>query len=332
MNKKKNQMKLFSFWKIQSRLFHPLLAFLYFVFPQDLYGQELELFNLHVYKNESTEVVFTSLSDKYFLNDQPDSLTIPKEALGQIPAQKIGKVDLVGDYRTRFLETLNISNSEKLYLYNFILDTVIVLSIKELLVVAIPNPYIFPEEESIGQYDYMIGFKIPEYVIDKLGPNYLSSFVSIGNKNPFLVGHLKPIQWQRIQPSAIPQELAFDPDSSGHPKHFPGDAHFFSLEGYNYYIQDRLINGTLFGRRIIIYKSSSNEVLYDHFFYYDDGSFPAPLNYIESESHLYQMTGRLFEDRGPVLFGLQEYSFSCPKINLFTEYEDVIYIYCDNRH
>ncbi len=206
-----------------------------------LKAQELELYQLRNLEiNEpDRKVGFISLSDNYYpLSNHPDSSVIPDLQYMEKEEQLYFRLDSI--YRKRFLS--NISETDKVFVYDYSTDILRSFPVKKLNVVARLNDYMSIDEcfpDPCSAYDYMIGFEICNKLLK--GVDYLNTLVYVGKENPFVRGQMKAIVWEKIASSDFPMELANDSivselrSNTGIVK---GEAFLYESENFNYFVQN----------------------------------------------------------------------------------------------
>ena len=87
----------------------------------NLAAQDLKIFDLQYYEKDSTHsFLFISLSEIYPLNENPDSLAIPdlrEKEIEEAPNFPYFKLD--STYRQKFLSATNISETDKVFIYDY---------------------------------------------------------------------------------------------------------------------------------------------------------------------------------------------------------------------
>ncbi len=294
--------------------------------PSILAAQELRLFTLRNYEIDSTQsFAIISLSEIYPLSENPDSLAIPDlkdREIDEAPGFEYFQLD--STYRRRFLSATNISETDKVFIYDYSTSAFRTLTIKNLKAVACLNVY--GADWPYLQDDYMIGFEVDKNSLTDFDKYFVNSLVCVGKENPFVRGKVKPIIWNRIESADYPsKELpAYDTIYAG--KCVAGDAYKFELEGLQYFVQDfvRLADNWVSVKRLIVIDLKTKETVCEKIFYAGESASFAPLDN--------QWTGILFKNRTKVIFGFHYVSFGCPGITFLNPTESNIYINCDNRH
>ncbi len=292
----------------------------------DVTAQDLKIFNLQYYEKDSTQsYVFISLSEIYPLSDNPDSMAIPdlkEKEIEEAPSFTYFKLDSM--YRKRFLRETKISETDKVFIYDYSADALQSLTVKNLNVVARLNVY--GRDWPYSQDDFMIGFELHKNFLTGLDKYLEYSLAYVGKVSPFVRGQLKPITWKSIEPSDFPSKELPTYDIRYAGKCVTGNAYKYETEGLQYFVQDlvRIADNWNSVKRLIVLDIKTKETVCEKLFYAGESASFAPLNN--------QWTGKLFKNKPPVIFGFQYFSFSCPSISFLNSDERGIYIYCDNRH
>lgn len=292
----------------------------------NLFAQDLQIFNLMYYEKDSTQsLAFISLSEIYPLSENPDSLAIPDLSEREIgEAQNFEYFTLDSTYRKRFLAETNISETDKVFIYDYATNALQTFTVKNLTVVACMN--IYGADWPYSQYDYMIGFEVNKNALKHFDKYYINTLAYVGKQNPFVRGQMQQIIWEKIEPAAYPSKALPTYDSSYAGICRIGDAYKFETEGFLYYVQDlvRLTNNWVSVKRLIVIDNKTKEIVCEKYFYSGESASFAPLDD--------QWTGTLFKNKPPVIFGFQYFTFGCPGITFLSNTENDIYINCDNRH
>lgn len=302
----------------------------------NLTAQDLNLFYLRYYEKDSTQsVAFVSLSEVHALSDHPDSLAIPdlrEKEMEEAPKFTCFKLD--STYRKRFLSAAKISETDKVFIYDYSIDALQSFTVKNLSVVACLN--IYGADWPYSQYDYMIGFEIDPNI--RFGKYFTNTLVYVGKKNPFVQGQIKPIVWEKMESNVFPP-IAISPKDTSELKRWiagkvykKGNAYKYETSDFLYFVQDFLRDDIFFARRWLVIEFKTKKTVCNRIYYNHEGAINAPLNLVETEGDIIQWTGRLFKKRPPVVFGLEYVSFGCPGIIFLNQSERDIFINCDNRH
>jgi hypothetical protein len=291
-----------------------------------LTAQDLQLFDLRFYEKDSIQsLAFISLSEIYPLSKNPDSLAIPnltEKEIEEAPNFTCFKLD--STYRKRFLAATTISETDKVFIYDYSINALRTFTVKNLKVVACLN--IYGADWPYSQDDFMIGFEVNKNALSGSDKYFTHSLAYIGKANPFVRGQIKPIIWQKIEPADYPSKEfpAYDTSYTG--KCVTGDTYKFETKGLHYFVQDlvSLADNWVSVKRLIVIDIKTKEIVYEKNFYSGESASWASLNN--------QWTGRLFKNKPCVIFGFNSVSFGCPSIEFINPTEKTIYINCDNRH
>ncbi len=292
----------------------------------NLTAQDFQIFELRYFENDSVQrLAFISLSEVYPLSDNPDSLAVPDLSNLEIEAApNFEYIKLDSIYRKRFLSGTNISETDKVYIYDYSIDALLSFKVKNLDVVAHLNTY--GADWPYTQDDYMIGLELNKILPGSFGKYFTNSLAYIGKKNPFARGQVKPVIWEKIESKDFPSIKLASYDTSYAGNCFPGDAYKYETENLQYFVKDlvRITDNWLAVKWLIIIDLKTKETVCEKLFYSGESATFAPLDN--------QWTGNLFKNKPRVIFGFHFVSFGCPAITFLNTDESDIYIYCDNRH
>lgn len=297
------------------------------------YAQDLRLFTVnYLPAHANKQVCFISLSDVYPLSEHPDSLAIPDvELMGMDSANYF---ELHGAYRERFLTSTGISESEKVFIYDYAHEIHFSFFVKDLTVVAMINIYAGQDDWVFSQRDYMIGFEIDSIQMKNLSNTYYTSLVYVGNEDPFIYHEMKPIFWEKINHQNIPFSDKYLSAMPWLSRMTVGNTFKFDTNEYRYLVQDLIQSDIILGRHLLIVDLKTNKTVCERVYHDSEGTSLAPLNNTSPsyENMVAQWTGRLFKNKPPVVFGFLYLSFGCPGITFLDNSENDLYIGCDNRH
>lgn len=304
-----------------------VLFYLLFLAPA-LHAQELELFDIQLFEKSNKESFgFISLSEIYTLSAYPDShdsLAMPHHN----EIKDFQYIKLESTYRERFLSRTNISETDKVFIYDYATDIHRSFKVKDLQVAAYLNIYTSPEECPCPEYYYMIGFEIKGKLLKGFEKYFNNTFAYVGKESPFVRGHLKPIVWETTRSEYFPynaSKVDSVKDSFGYGISVAGNSYKFEVEGFQYFIQDMIDRkNEVIARILVVIKPETKEIVCEKFYSDSEGTSLAPLRE--------QWTGKLFKNKPPVVFGFEYHSFGCPGISFLDRVESDIYINCDNRH
>lgn len=268
-------------------------------------------------KTEGKDMGFISLTDDFYFDDHKNTPVIAKEYLGIQDFKEFHILDKI--HRDRFLKISNIKESDTVFIYNYSEDQLSTFMVKDLPLMA--HITVYGGGDEIVPSDYLIGFDLSfdkKFSYDD-NPIFYQSFVSIGDRNPFTKGKMKPVIWKSISPKNLPKEIKV------------ANAEIKKL--FRYKMDDRIYY-LLNDNHLIILNSKTRTIMYDYSYVEDEGSSvsPAIMEGQKIEYDYTQWTGQLFKDKPPVVFGFMYGSFGCESINFIDKTEKSIYILCDNRH
>lgn len=315
---------------MKTRTFFLLLFFL--MASRGLNAQALWLFDVRISDESKPRLAFISLSDIDPLSEHPDSLATPSlEEMESDSAKKYEHVKLTGSYRKRFLARTNVSERDKLFIYDYSSHVLLSFNIMDLDVVANLNNY--GAAWPYSQYDFMIGFEITEEHLKSIRPNSYTIIACVGKEDPFVTGKMQHIEWentdsttfpdQPLGPVALAELESYNLKESRFIKHA---VYKYEANGLVYFLQDWKRKDLEWGdaRRLLVVSAKTKEVLYEGFYMDSEGTGLTPLDN--------QWTGPMFKNKPPVVFGFLYHSFGCPSIEFISMIEKPVYINCDNRH
>ncbi|MCR6642948.1 MAG: hypothetical protein NVV82_29145 [Sporocytophaga sp.] len=283
------------------------------------------------------KVGFISLSEIYPLSEHPDSLAIPNPE--EVNKDSLQYFKLSSEYRNRFLSKTKISEEDSVFIYDYSTDVLVSYPVKILSIVAYLNVYMEPNECPCRQNDYMIGFQINKSSLTGFDKYLNNSLVYVGKENPFILGQMRPISWERIDIKDFPLEKSNIPNNVFRQHDVEkGNAYLYNSELYQYYIQEYSEGGNSFYlvQRHLIVTNMKDDVILEKVFNDSEGTSIAPLNFGIENSNFSdlkeQWTGYLFKNKPQVVFGFVWSSFGCPNIIFLDSNVDDVYINCDNRH
>jgi hypothetical protein len=235
-------------------------------------------------------------------------------------------------YRQRFLSKMKISESDKVFIYDYSTGLAVSFPVKELNVAARLNPY--GAKWPYSQSDYMIGFEIDTTFLKGSDKYFRNSLVYVGKKSPFVVGKVKPVTWKKIDAKNFPSRAISinDTNTSLLGESVTGNAYTFEANSLQYFVQEFVRGKEISARRLLVIKSKTKETVCEKIYFAGEGSSPAPLNFTGPNPENNQWTGKLFKNKPVVIFGFEYVSFGCPRITFLKQSENDIYINCDNRH
>ncbi|MGE8711862.1 hypothetical protein [Leptospira interrogans] len=314
--------------------------------------EDLIIYEMHLRERQS--VGFISLSDNYRLHNHPDWFAMPNI---RHKKKKDAEYLILGlQYRNRLLSNTKISETDRVFIYNYSKDHLVSFLVKNLKAVACLDSYYidinnYKKKGPIDQNSYQIGFAIDKNLLKGFGSkDFSGTLVFIGKKNPFNKGKVKPIRWKKMDLKEFPN-IKMKPEYVSMFKGYTfGQTYQFESEGLKYYLQDIFKNEnqpfeftpkphssdnqpfqfTLkpHFRRLLVIKSKTKDLVFETFYSIGEGSFLIDLDSIGWRR---QWTGRMFKDRPSVIFGFLYESYKCEDIDFLKLPYSKITISCDNR-
>lgn len=306
----------------------PLLVLALILSPSLLMAQKTDIFVLG-YGDKN----FVSLTGAYNFSESYENSVIEEKYLKVRKGDSAYYHQLSPKNRKIFFERINISNSDQLYLYNYVEDTLITREVKNLKLIAKLSAYGFVGS-SPSKHVFMIGFVVKgDFFINWETP-YSNTLVCIGNKNPFITGKLKRMKWKKTERRTFPYDPEYKSVRDWLKKYCREESFKFETEKFEYYLQnlylyDSLNNSRLEARHLVVKGKKTNAIVFNKV--YMDGE-AASLSAIGLKAKPQQWTGKLFKNKPPVVFNFLYYTFGCPSIYFLTKEEDSRRILCDNRH
>lgn len=289
------------------------------------FSQELNILTFYG-SQPDMEVGFVPLTDRYPGGEHPE-MHINPEYSGDI--QGIYYHELDSEKRTKFLNRVNLKESDQIYIFKFSLDSVIEFQIKDLpLVVRFLSGYKPSQDQPLLLSDYQVGFEIDDRTAQLLEKDDSDIFIHAGDKNPFQTGNIKPLIWKKVEREMFPLHQDSLTKSDWFKKLEPGDVYHDSVNEMDFYFQN-YFNGERLAARYFIIKKS-NEVIYDQIYADSESTYLRQLDDYSSEPN--QWTGKIFKDYPPFIFGFTGNSFGCPRIQFIDQSVEPVRIKCDNRH
>jgi hypothetical protein len=315
-----------------SRSCFAVLCLLLPLLPQ---AQELSIYRLSFYGyGDGREVRFIPLTDGFPWSEHPDSLSVADKYLGDASLETDHFHVMDKTYRGRFLNRLNIEETDNIYVYHFKLDSVFVLPVADVPLIAFVNPY--GTYQPIPQTDYMIGFDINETVLpsEVIGKYYSNTYVYVGPGNPFVTGKIERMEWTETDSADFPKVEVQKNLQNVIGRFTPVDYYEYSSGDFMYYIKNLGIENSVGARQLVVVDKRDQQIELNQLFFGSEGADLLPLNDIE-ENHGYdgfQYTGQLFRFKPRIVIGFYDVSFGCTGIYFVSPEETPIYIRCDNRH
>lgn len=292
---------------------------------------DFNIFSPYFFEEEG--IVFVSMSDIYPINSKKRIIDRPED-------DKYDKLryPITGQYRKNFLANLNLRENDKLYFHDYRMGRTISFPIKDLSIVARVNIYRDSLDHSpFDLSDYMIGFNISWAKFKSHKISKYSSLIYIGSRNPFVAKKLKFLSWHQIAKNKFPKRTKqIDDAILDFEKGFDltnktiGNTYLSQANGYDYYLQDQLYDGKVYVRQLIVIDPKTQKRVLDTFYTNNEAS---RLNTGEQKlpsKFKMGLSGKLFKNKPPVVFGFAYVIFGCDTIDVLSE--NYIPINCDNRH
>ncbi|ULH30483.1 hypothetical protein [Leptospira weilii] len=280
---------------------------------------------------EKQSVGFISLSDNYRLPDRPDWFAMPN------PIQKKRNAEyliLGSKYRDRLLSNIKISETDKVFIYDYSTDYLVSFTVKNLNAVACLNVHASSKDWPYRQGDYQIGFAIDKKLLKGFRDKYFSNIlVYIGKQNPFNKGKMKRILWKKIDLKEFPN-IKMKPEHVSIFKGYTfGQTYQFESEGLKYHVQDILKSNEVKCRRLLVIKSKTKDLVFENLYSKErEGASFVDLGFVGTGNHQWgQWTGKMFKNRPPVIFGFLYESFTCEDIDFLKLPASRIRVSCDSR-
>ena len=297
------------------------------------------IYSLQSFQHHSTEANgFVTLTDMFPFSQNADSFVIADKNLGDIEIKDDNVHELVEPYRSRFLKRKNIQETDSIFVYSLQLNKCYSFRVMDISLMAHLSPY--GPDMPITTDQYMIGFEFGSDGLpyEELGYYYYNTIVAIEKSNPFNVGSIEEITWEKTENSNFPEfelsEIHRRWKTEWVENATRSDVFSF-VSGYSvYYIQNMTRDGGMIGRHLAVVNSKNGKIVFSTFYFDSEGTYLLALNGVESMrmEGTSQWTGKLFADKPPIIFGFYGNSFGCPAINFVDQLLEPIYIQCDNRH
>lgn len=278
------------------------------------------------------EIGFISISDIHPLSEHPDSLAIPD--ISEKPIDSVRYFKLNKEYRKRFLTATGISETDKVFIFDYSTNAFVSFPVKKLNIVANLNIYASDEDAPFSQFDYMFGFEVSKRDLKGFNSEYFSEvLVSVVKENPFERGKLKPVVWRKTDNKQFPLAKMSQEGIKRSKGFTVENTYTFTKDSLQYYVQELSKTESSPARRLLVLNTKTDKVVFERVYEESEGVGLAPLNHKDKEyDFVNQWTGQLFKNRAPVLFGFQYFSFGCPEISFMDRKSKDIYLNCDNRH
>ncbi|TPN82312.1 hypothetical protein [Aquimarina algicola] len=308
------------------KLISIILYFVLIVVTNVVKAQSLSIYNIYSFeKNKNDKIGFISLTDVYPWSQSADSLVIADQHLGGSKTKNDNYHQLSPKHRKQFLHRMKIEETDRIFIYNLSSNTLLTRKVKSTTVAA--HLSVYADNTEISEYDYMIGFEIPEISLKNFGDYFFNTLVYVGKQNPFITGRIKQILWKKTEKTSFLPNKAMITFNQG--------ALYESIiNGLHYYAQDITKTDQTYARHLMIYDPKKNTILFDKTYTEDESAYLNPLNIGKKTNytHAYQWTGTLFRNKPATIFGFLGHSFGCPHIEFISKSEPSIRLKCDNRH
>ena len=272
--------------------------------------QQLDIFELRRIEHMGPKFYFTSVSEKITFNPYDKRGKRKTNIFVPDPADnyKKEKYLLTKTYRQRFLAASKISETDTLFIYNYVHNKLYSFPISKLEAFAIKDDY----GGGIDETEFQFGFAL---TLNQLPPDYnpdYTTFVYIGKNNPFAQQQLTLLNWQKIN------DKNYD--------------YLAQAYGLHYYVTECFYYDSPACGRLVV-KNQKNKILFNHN-YLNGDVHVTPLNGKKDSEVDYknQWSGKLFNDKPLAVFGFYSVVFGCPKIDFIDSSYKSIRIKCDNRH
>ena len=285
--------------------------------------EELNIYPLNHYKiDDNNTIAFIPLTGVYEWDNHTNSHVIENKYLGDKAFNEYHQLSKT--YRAKFLKLMAIKETDKVFIFNYSLDSILTYHVKDLSLMA--HISVYGANHPVSEDDYLIGFNLKKQT--KLNNWDYNSFVSIGANNPFTLGEIQAIVWEETDSQSFPI-VNIDSITSSRLNKIdrPKQTFSFLFNDLKYSLQDYGYSA----RHIVIKRN--NQIVLNEVFFDGESISLAPINYngAKNEYSPQQFTGKIFKHKPPVIFGLFYVSFGCEWMNVL-ESKDIIPILCDNRH
>lgn len=316
--------------RVESAVGYVFDAFLkenYSELEYEAYMNELSVFALNMYYDKNNDYFpFISLTDEFYNLKFPKVQKEFEETMDKETHHDEYSFPVKGKDRTQFLNNRDINESDYLHLYNYKTEEFKKFILSELQLLS---------HESIYGGSYLTGLDLKGLLLDIKRFSYDDTFAYIGKENPFIIGKVKPIKWNRIDNSIVPKvELCYN-NFFKSAEYEVDNAYHDTINNNDYYYANlRFPDSDYKGGTFLFVLSSNNQLLYQEEITSGESRQPTFYpheNYLE-DGLPFHYTGQLFKNKPPVIFGLYSISFGCPFIDFLDPIEKSVYIQCDNRH
>ncbi len=293
------------------------------------YGQvkDLSIYRFGYRKINGQNLGFVSMSEQYQWLDPPKTTIVDSNLLKKPSGIDYNYHEISADNRALFLKFIGVSESQKLFIFDYRQDVILEFHISDLPLVGILSPYTSERDFPVPEHYFMIGFEFSEEVVDKLKGSMTHILVSIDDENPFQKGKAEAIIWNEVDFSEYPKdENEIEDTAYSYLK--------YSYDDYEYYTM--AVPGRYYTNiRVKVIHVPSGEQILDQVYGRGEGASATSVLTPRSENpynQFDQWTGYLFKGQPPVLIGLENQSFGCEPIDFLDEDPIRVYPLCDNRH
>lgn len=308
-----------------------LLFVLLLLTPSLIHAQDIEIFAMYedFPVEKGVKIHFIPLTGKYQFYKNTDTSVIPPRFLGynSHSGKNYHKLDSVR--RSTFLGRVGISESDTIFIYSLVNDTIYKREAAEVPLVAFLDLY--THEPPFKERNYMIGFAMDTggFKPDK---SYFTSLVFVGRKNPFVTGNREAISWQKADSTGFPNISKDTIRASILSSFRPTNTYTFSTEELDYFAQDMIHKekSYLRARQVVVIQKQTGNIWYNKIHTDGESSNLTPLISTTRQSN--QWTGKIFADKPPILYGFKGVIFGCPLIEFTDQQIAPIWVHCDNRH
>jgi len=270
----------------------------------------LDIFELFPIEHMGPKFYFTSVSEKIIFNPYDKDGRRETNIFEPDPTDNYKKEQylLTKKNRQRFLSASKISETDTLFVYDYVKNQLYSFSINQLSAFAIKDVY----SGGIDETEYNFGFAI---MANQLPPDfdpYKTSFVYIGEKNPFAQQQLTLLNWQESN------DKAYD--------------YVAQAYGLHYYVTKCFAPFGYPACERLVVKNKKNSILFDHDYQNGDAQ-PTPLNGKDKDQeYKMQWSGKLFKNKPLAVIGFVDVVFGCATIDFIEPSYKSLTIKCDNRH
>ncbi len=276
------------------------------------YETPFNIYDVQTYREKKKDEYFIILSDGYNWEEIEDMNLNEKVS---------------NKHRELLLYNIGIKETDKVFIYSYILNKIMIFKVNELSLIAKEDPY--------AGYDY-IAFDLKNKIQKGDIDEYTSSYVYIGKDNPFKKGEMKPIIWKKIENKMFPS-VQIKGNDFNQPYVFKEsdtlEYYSFINKNYKYYLKIKN-KKHMYSQAFHLVVKLKGQVVFNEFYHSSEGATPAPLAFKtkKNKQHYEQWTGKIFKNKPPVILGFMYYSFSCLGIDFLDESEKSMRVKCDARH